>query len=201
MKYILLLFLITYALSSTRKEKPAQVSDIYKGIKTKIYKCVANSEKASTALKELANKNLNSQDSLPLLFHSIELTDEDRHIIRDCKREAFIKRISKGGDNQVTPISLDQAVHSKKFAVNKVKKVKKLRKLSMLNEVRRLGAFNIGGIFPCIENAQPAINVIRDTVNLFRSKDYTGAIINIYDNLSTITEGLTFCFNSIFPSE
>ena len=71
----------------------------------------------------------------------------------------------------------------------------------MLDEVGRLGVFNIGGIFPCIENAQPAINVIRDTVNLFRSKDYTGAIINIYDNLSTITEGLTFCFNSIFPSE
>ena len=200
MKYIFLFLLITYTLCTTRKEKPAQVADIYKGIKTKIYKCVSNSEKASTALKELATKNLNSQDSLPLLFHSIELTDEDRHIIRDCKRDAFVKRVSKG-ENQVTPIGLDQAVHSKKFVVNEVKKAKNLRKLTMLNEVGRLGAFNIGGIFPCLENAQPAITVIRDSVNLIKSKDYTGALINIYDNLSTITEGLTFCFNSIFPLE
>ena len=200
MKYIFFFFLITYALCTTRKEKPAQVADIYKGIKTKIYKCVANSEKASTALKELATKNLNTQESLPLLFHSIELTDDDRHIIRDCKRDAFIKRASNGA-NQVTPISLDQAVHSKKFVVSEVKKAKNLRKLSALNEIGRLGAFNIGGIFPCLENAQPAITVIRDTVNLFRSKDYTGAIINIYDNFSVISEGLTFCFNSIFPSD
>ena len=200
MKYIFLIIFITHTLCTTRKEKPAQVADIYKGIKTKIYKCVANSEKASTALKELANKNLNSQDSLPLLFHSIELTDEDRHIIRDCKRDAFIKKVSKG-EYQVTPISLDQAVHSKKFVVNRIKKAKNLRKLTMLNEVGRLGAFNIGGIFPCLENAQPAITVIRDSVNLIRSKDYTGALIKIYDNLSTITEGLSFCFNSIFPLE
>ena len=200
MKYIFLLFLVTYALCTTRREKPAQVADIYKGIKTKIYKCVANSEKASSALKELATKNLNAEESLPLGFHSIELTDDDRHIIRDCKREAFIKRVSKGA-NEVTPISLDQAVHSKKFVVSKSKKAKSLRKLSMLNEFGRLGAFDFKGIFPCIENAQPAITVIRDTVNLFRSKDYTGAIINIYDNFSTIAEGLTFCFNSIFPSE
>ena len=200
MKYIFLLFLITYALCTTRREKPAQVADIYKGIKTKIYKCVANSEKASSALKELATKNLNAEESLPLGFHSIELTDDDRHIIRDCKREAFIKRVSKGA-NEVTPISLDQAVHSKKFVVSKAKKAKSLRKLSMLNEIGRLGAFDVKGIFPCIENAQPAITVIRDTVNLFRSKDYTGAIINIYDNFSIIAEGLTFCFNSIFPSE
>ena len=200
MKYIFLLLLIAYTLCTTKREKPAQVADIYKGIKTKIYKCVANSEKASISLKELATKNLNTEESLPLGFHSIELTEEDRHIIRDCKRDAFIKRVSKGS-NQVTPISLDQAVHSKKFVVSETKKSKNIRKLSMLNEIGRLGAFDINGIFPCFENAQPAINVIRDTVNLFRSKDYTGAIINIYDNFSTIAEGLTFCFNSIFPPE
>ena len=200
MKYLFLLILITYTLCTTRREKPGQVADIYKGIKTKIYKCVANSEKASTALKELATKNLNAEESLPLSFHSIELTEDDRHIIRDCKREAFIKRVSKGS-NQVTPIGLDQAVHSKKFVVTKVKKSKNHRKLTMLNEIGKFGAFDIKGIFPCIENAQPAINVIRDTVNLFRSKDYTGAIINIYDNFHAIAEGLTFCFNSIFPPE
>ena len=200
MKYIFLLFLITYTLCTTRREKPAQVADIYKGIKTKIYKCVANSEKASTALKELATKSLNAEESLPLGFHSIELTDDDRHIIRDCKRDAFIKRVSKGS-NQVTPISLDQAVHRKKYAFSELKKTNNPRKLSMLGQIGRLGAFDVNGIFPCLENAQPAINVIRDTVNLFRSKDYTGAIINIYDNFSTIAEGLTFCFNSIFPPE
>ena len=142
MKYIFLHFLIVYTLCTTRREKPTEAADIYKGIKTKIYKCVLNSEKISTALKELAIKNLNREESLPLGFHSIELTDEDRHIIRDCKRDAFIKRVSKGS-NQVTPISLDQTVHSKKFIVSEAKKSKKLRKLTMLKEVGRLGAFNI----------------------------------------------------------
>ena len=81
----------------------------------------------------------------------------------------------------------------KKYPIN-------LRKLSIINDIR-IGPINIGGIFPCIENAQPAIKVIRDTVNLFRNKDYTGAVINIYDNISSISEGLNYCINSILPPD
>ena len=31
--------------------------------------------------------------------------------------------------------------------------------------------------------------------------DYTSAIINIYDNLSDISNGISFCFNAIFLSD
>ena len=195
MKYIILFALIACALSTTKKEPPAQVADIYKGIKSKIYKCVADSEKASAALKELANKNLNLQESQPLNFHSIELTNDDRHVIRECKREAFIKRISRNDQGAVTPIAIENAVHSKKFVKREARKIRKL------SETGALGAFSINGIFPCIENAQPGIKVIRDTVNLLKSKDYTGALLNVYDNFSAISEGLSYCFNSIFPSD
>ena len=196
MKYIILFALIVCALSTTKKEPPAQVADIYKGIKSKIYKCVADSEKASAALKELANKNLNLQESQPLNFHSIELTNDDRHVIRECKREAFIKRISRGNEQgAVTPIAVENAVHSKKFVKGKARKIRKL------SETGALGAFSINGIFSCIENAQPGIKVIRDTVNLIKSMDYTGALLNVYDNFSAISEGLSYCFNSIFPSD
>ena len=189
--------LIIYALCTSKKAIPEEIVDIYKGIKAKIYKCVLNSDKASSVLKELANKNMNFEESKPLNFHSIDLTGEDRQIIRDCKREAFIKKATFRGIVSVTSFGIDNAVHRKKFP----KPIKRFRKLSSVNEFGRLGAFNIRGIFPCLENAQPVIIVIKDTINLFKSRDYTGAIINIYDNFSAISQELTYCINSIFPPD
>ncbi len=195
MKYVLFLFLIAYSLCSSRRQRPGQIADIYKGIKSKIYKCVSDSEKASAALKELATKNLNSGESQTLNFHSIELTKEDREVIRNCKKEAFKNRISRGKKGSVIPIGIENAVHKKKI----VEKPEPVRKLYELNQMGKLGAINIGGIFSCLENAQPAIKVIRDTINLIKSMDYTGALINLYDNFSAVSEGLGYCFNSIFP--
>ena len=195
MKYILFLFLIVYTLCTSRRQFPGQIADIYKGIKSKINKCITTSEKASSALKELATNNLNSEEAHSLNFHSIELTQDDREVIKECKREAFRNRIIRGGHGSIFPIGIDQAVHKKKL----FQKPQELRKLSVLSQVGRLGAFNIGGIFPCIENAQPAIKVIRDSINLLRSMDYTGAIINLYDNFSAVSQGLSYCINSLFP--
>ena len=89
MKYIFLFCLIAYSLCTSKMEKPGEVADIYKGIKSKIYKCVAESENISAELKELATKNLNSDENLPLAFHSVALTREDKITIRNCKKEAF----------------------------------------------------------------------------------------------------------------
>ena len=92
MKSIILFFaLFALAICTTRKEAPGVVADIYKGVKSKIYKCVYESENISSQLKELSNKNLNVDESLPLAFHTIELTKEDRQAIRKCKKEAFRK--------------------------------------------------------------------------------------------------------------
>ena len=92
MKSIILFFaLLALAICTTRKEAPGVVADIYKGVKSKIYKCIYESENISSQLKELSSKNLNVDESLPLAFHTIELTKEDRQAIRKCKKEAFRK--------------------------------------------------------------------------------------------------------------
>ena len=195
MKYIFLLFLISYTLCTTKKGPPATIADIYKGIKKRIYQCVLKSEEASVKLKELANKNLNSEES-QLSLHSIELTSEDRQVLKNCKKDAFKKKNSPNG--AVTAIGLDQAVHSRKYILRESRP--NIRKLSIINYLG-LRAIDIGGIFPCLENAQPAIKVIRDTINLFRSQDFTGAIVYLYDNLHDITDAINFCINAIFPPD
>ena len=92
MKYIIFLIsLIGLSLCTTKMEAPGVVADIYKGLKSKIYKCVSESEGISAQLKELSTKNLNADESLPLSFHTIELTKDDRKVIRTCKKEAFMQ--------------------------------------------------------------------------------------------------------------
>ena len=192
MKYIFLFALISCILCTPRSD----VSDIYKNLKTRINKCILQSEEVSTQLKELAKKNLNSGESNLINIHSIELTDADRLVVKECKKQAFRKKV-KSGSSVVTPIGIDQAVHSKKFVE---KQPRGLRKLSMMSQIIRLGGFNIAGIFDCIENGQPAIKIIRDSIYFLKSMDYTTAIINIYDNVSVISSAVSYCFSAIFPS-
>ena len=89
MKYIIFAFLFVYTLCTTKQEAPTKVADIYKGLKSKIYKCILESNTISNELKELATKNQNSDEDQPLMFQSIQLTREDRIAIRDCKRAAI----------------------------------------------------------------------------------------------------------------
>ena len=190
---IFLLALISYALCAPHRG----ISDIYKEFKTRIYQCILKSDVASAQLKEIATKNLKSNETSLLSLNSIEITNEDRLIARDCKKQAFRKK-SSFVSQVVTPFGINHAVHSKKSVE---KKPREMRKLSMIGQIKRLGSFNIMGIFTCIENAQPAIKIIRDNINLIRSMDYTTAVVNIYDNIGEIAQALTFCFNTIFPSD
>ena len=92
MKSIIFLFvLIACALCETKKNPRIQISDIYKTFKTKIYKCILETEGVSAQLKELASKNLDSDETQLINFESISLSLEDRHIIRECKKKAFMK--------------------------------------------------------------------------------------------------------------
>ena len=198
MKSLILLSLFILCFPETKVLPPHKIADIFGGVKKNIYECVSKSSEASESLKELAKKNLESNENLPLNFHSIDLTEKDREIIRNCKRDAF-RTTTRKPDNNVTPISLENLVHRKKISLIKGS-IKKPRKLGMIDEIQKLATFNIKGIFTCLEEAQPAIKVLRDTVNLWRSQDFTGAVVNIYDNFQILSEGLTVCINSIFPA-
>ena len=134
MKSILILSSIVLVLSS---QKPAIeskfTSDIFANIKKSIYQCVSSSEGASTSLKELVKKNLESNENLPLNFNSIELTQEDREIIRKCKRDAF-KAPTRKPDSNVTPISLENIVHKKVTLIKGMRK--KPRKLELIKKIK-----------------------------------------------------------------
>ena len=148
-----------------------------------------------------AKKILETTERLTLYFQNIELTQEDREVIRNCKRDAFRATTIKP-DNNVTPISLENLVHRKKIQIVKGAP-QPPRKLGIIDGiVINIGSFkiSIGGIFTCLEEAQPAISILRNTVNLWRSQDFTGAVINVYDNFSAISEGFSVCISSIFPS-
>ena len=198
MKSLILFSLFILSLSETKVTKPLKIGDVFSGVKKKIFECVSNSADASTNLKNLAKKNLESTENLSLNFKTIDLTQEDREVIRKCKREAF-RATTRRPDNEVIPISLQNIVHKKKFPLIKETPTK-LRNLGMIDQLPKFGAFNIKGIFTCIEEAQPAIKVLRDSANLWKSKDFTSAVINIYDNFKTLSDGVTVCINAIFPA-
>ena len=74
-------------------------------------------------------------ENLPLNFNSIELTQEDREVIRKCKRDAF-KAPTRKPDSNVTPISLENIVHKTKKVTLIKGQVKKPRKLELLEKIR-----------------------------------------------------------------
>ena len=198
MKSLFILFsLFALSLSNTKVVPPMKLVDIFSGIKEKINQCISTSTEVSESLKQLAQKNLESKDNLPLNFNTIDLTQQDREVIRKCRRDSF-RATTRRPNNQVTPISLENLVHKKKFNLIK-NNFNQPRKLGMVDNVQRFTAFNFTGIFTCIEEAQPAIKVLRNTVHLWRNMDYTSSVINAYDNFQTIADGFTLCINAIFP--
>ncbi len=191
-----LIFLLSLAFILADVKKKPEISDIFKVFKKRIFKCIEKSEEASSKLKEIATKNLESGDALILSLKSLDLSDTDKQVVKTCRKNSF-KRGSSPNTKGIFPIGIENAQFKHKA---NVKESKPIRKLSMLGQIKRFGAFNIGGIFPCIENAQPTIKIIRDSINLIRSRDYTSAVINIYDNFSTISQGISYCVNTIFPA-
>ena len=168
MKSLIFLLSLAFILADVKKEPI--VSDIFKSIKTRILKCIEKSEEASSKLKELATKKLESDDAHILSLKSLNLSDEDKQVVKTCRKNAF-KRGSPPNHNGIFPIGVENAQF-------KHKESKPIRKLSMIGQIKRFGAFNIGGIFPCIENAQPAIKIIRDSINLIRSMKFYNFVFN-----------------------
>ena len=205
MKSLILLSLIVFCFSELKVLPPLKIADVFGGVKKQIYECISKSSEASETLKAEAKKSLETNERLNLYFQNIELTQEDREVIRNCKRDAFRAKTRKP-DNNVTPISLENLVHRKKIQIVKGTP-QPPRKLGIIDGiidgiVINIGSFkiSIGGIFTCLEEAQPAISILRNTINLWRSQDFTGAVINVYDNFSPISEGFSVCIKSIFPS-
>ena len=135
MKSVLLISLFILCLSSKKNiPQGQQASDVFAKIKKDIYQCISTSEEASKTLRDFAKTNLNSEGNLPLNFNTIELTQTDREVIKQCKRDAFKSPVRKP-DSYVTPISLENIVHRKKVSLVKGM-VKKPKKMELLNKIK-----------------------------------------------------------------
>ena len=119
MKSIIIFSLFILSLSNTKVTIPEKISDIFYGVKQKIYECVSTSSEASETLKQYAKKQLEENSHLSFNFNSIELTQEDREVIRKCKRDSF-RTNTRRPDTKVTPISLENVV----FKLKKVERKK-----------------------------------------------------------------------------
>ena len=135
MKALILISLFVFCLQETKVVPPLPIADIFSGVKKQIYECVSSSSEASQKLKQQAKQNLESNSNLPLNFHNIELTQEDREVIRKCKRDAF-RATTRKPDNNVTPISLENIVHKRKKITLVKGQIRKPRKLELMKKIR-----------------------------------------------------------------
>ena len=102
MKSIFILFsLFALSLSNTKVLPPMKIADVFSSVKEKINQCISTSSEASESLKQLAQKNLETKEHLPLNFNSVDLTQEDREVIRKCRRDAFRATTRRPNNNEV----------------------------------------------------------------------------------------------------
>ena len=64
-------------------------------IRGKIIECISNAEGISQTLKNHLEELKTSDERIPLHFSKIELEQNDREIIKNCKREVFKARRKK----------------------------------------------------------------------------------------------------------
>ena len=90
MKYVIfLLFLISFVL--TEPNGPVIPSEeTFSDIKKSILECIIKDVNASTELKNYANQNLNNGLKERLSFSSFRENENDRNIIKQCRRQAFL---------------------------------------------------------------------------------------------------------------
>ena len=112
MKFVItFLFLISFVLSEPNGNViPTEES--FTEIKKSILECIAKDINVSNELKNYANENLNNGFKERLSFSSFRENENDRNIIRQCRRQAF-QFISK---DRIKPLH----VYSKEHIIPKI---------------------------------------------------------------------------------
>ena len=84
---IFVLALFALIMCTSRVEPPAQAADIFKDLKGKIFDCILKKTTTATLIQFV--KDHSKEDFHPSAFRALNLTREDRKLIKECKREAL----------------------------------------------------------------------------------------------------------------
>ena len=93
--YLLFIILIATALCASKKTDKKLDPNFRNEIRAKMIECISTKEGISQVLKDHLEKVKASDERIPLHFSKIELEENDREIIKNCKREVFKERRKK----------------------------------------------------------------------------------------------------------
>ena len=90
--YLCFIALIASVLCSSRKTSKDLDPNAKHEVRAKIIECIDKAEGISQVLKNHLEKVKKSDERIPLHFSKVELNDNDREIIKNCKRQVFKER-------------------------------------------------------------------------------------------------------------
>ena len=93
--YLCFICLIACALCASKKTEKSFDPSVRSEIRAKIIECISSSDGISETLKNHLEKVKQNDERIPLHFSKVELEQNDREIIKNCKREVFKARRKK----------------------------------------------------------------------------------------------------------
>ena len=93
--YLCFILLFACALCASKRTDKHLDPNFRNEIRTKMIDCISATDGISETLKEHLEKVKSSDERIPLHFSKLELGDNDREIIRNCKRQVFKDRRKK----------------------------------------------------------------------------------------------------------
>ena len=84
---IFILTLFAFIMCTSRIEPPAKPADIFKDLKEEILSCILKKSTSEVLTKYI--KDHEKEEFNPIVFRTLNITREDRKLIRECKREAL----------------------------------------------------------------------------------------------------------------
>ena len=94
MKYYLIFIslIALVACASKKTNNNNENKNLGKEIASKILECISASDGISDNLKNFVTEAKNSGEGFPFNFRNIKMGDNDRKIMRECKKEVFAER-------------------------------------------------------------------------------------------------------------
>ena len=93
--YLCFICLIACALCASKKTEKSFDPSVRSEIRAKIIECISSSDGISETLKNHLETVKQNDQRIPLHFSKVELEQNDREIIKNCKREVFKARRKK----------------------------------------------------------------------------------------------------------
>ena len=104
--YLCFIALIACVLCASRKTDKQFDPALRNEIRAKMVECISNAEGISQTLKNHLEEVKSKDERIPLHFSKVELEQNDREIIKNCKREVFRARRKKEQEENAAAANL-----------------------------------------------------------------------------------------------